>query len=313
VHEALVPIFYATLAAACFGGQLVLTMRSFAYVDPQTSSMITIGTCVTIFWLLSPFLLKAEYFTNPGMWVFFANGLIHPLFSLYLAFEATKRMGSTVSATISAIAPLFATTGAVLVLGEHITLIFLMGTICTVMGIMILSWQRQSHISWALPALVFPLGAAAIRGANHNIGKFGLQLLPSPYFASLVSFTVSFVGAKSADPATKTKRYVERACRNMHCHGCSQHVFSTSLWTGSCGFPNNLYLSIVYPSHESIISSGAVQVDPIDRSGTGGCRCHLDQYSVAQLFSTSEAKMKAQDLHSCRLAGFQPFIMNDGL
>jgi drug/metabolite transporter (DMT)-like permease len=195
VHEALVPILYAMVAAACFGGQLVMTMRSFAYADPQTSSMISIGTCVTIFWLLSPFLLKAEYFTNPGMWIFFGNGLIHPLFSLYLSFEASKRMGSTVSATISAIAPLFATTGAVLVLGEHITLIFLMGTICTVLGIMILSWKRHGHINWALPALVFPLGAAAIRGANHNIGKFGLQLLPSPYFASLVSFTVSFVGA----------------------------------------------------------------------------------------------------------------------
>jgi uncharacterized membrane protein len=70
-----------------------------------------------------------------------------------------------------------------------------MGTVCTVLGIMILSWKRQSHINWALPALVFPLGAAVIRGANHNIGKFGLQLLPSPYFAGLVSFTVSSVAA----------------------------------------------------------------------------------------------------------------------
>jgi drug/metabolite transporter (DMT)-like permease len=195
VNEALVPILFALIAAACFGGQLVLTMRSFAYADPQTSSMITIGTCVIIFWLLSPFLLKAEYFTGPAMWVFIGNGLIHPLFSLHLSFEASKRMGSTVSATIAAIAPLFATIGAVLALGEHVTLIFLLGTICTVLGIMILSWKRQSHINWALSALVFPLGAAVIRGANHNIAKFGLQLLPSPYFASLVSFTVSFFGA----------------------------------------------------------------------------------------------------------------------
>ena len=195
MYETLYPILYALITASCFGGQLVMTVRSFAYVDPQTSSMISIGTCVAIFWLLSPFLLKAEYFTNPGMWVFFANGLIHPVFSIYLAFEASKRMGPTVSATISAVTPLFATTGAVLLLGEHITVIFLMGTLCTVAGIMILSWKRQGHFNWALPVLVFPLGAAAIRGANHIIGKFGLQLLPSPYFASLVSFTVSFVGA----------------------------------------------------------------------------------------------------------------------
>jgi uncharacterized membrane protein len=62
-------------------------------------------------------------------------------------------------------------------------------------GIMVLSWKRQGPTNWALSALLFPIGAAAIRGANHIVGKFGLEILPSPYFASLVSFTVSFTGA----------------------------------------------------------------------------------------------------------------------
>lgn len=193
--ETLVPVLYATMAAVCFGGQVVLTMRSFAHVEPQTSAMISIGTSVGIFWLLAPFLLKTEYFSNSGMWVFAGNGLIHPIFSIYLAYEAAKRMGPTVSATVSGTTPLFATAGAVLVLGEHITIAFLVGTIVTVAGIMVLSWKRQGHTKWALWALIFPIGAAAIRGANHNIGKFGLELLPSPYFASLVSFTISFLGS----------------------------------------------------------------------------------------------------------------------
>lgn len=193
--ETLVPVLYATMAAVCFGGQVVLTMRSFAHVEPQTSAMISIGTSVGIFWLLAPFLLKTEYFSNSGMWVFAGNGLIHPIFSIYLAYEAAKRMGPTVSATVSATTPLFATAGAVLALGEHITIAFLVGTIVTVAGVMVLSWKRQGHTKWALWALIFPIGAAAIRGANHNIGKFGLELLPSPYFASLVSFTISFLGS----------------------------------------------------------------------------------------------------------------------
>jgi len=195
MDQALVPILYAAFAAFCFGGQVVVTMRSFTYVDPQTSSMISIGTCVVIFWLLSPFLLKAEYLANPGIWIFFVNGLIHPLFSIYLAYEAAKRMGPTVSATISATAPLFATAGAVLVLGEHITIMLLMGTIGTVVGIMVLSWKEQGRRDWALWALILPIGAAVIRGINHNLGKFGLEMLPSPYFAGLVSFTVSFIGS----------------------------------------------------------------------------------------------------------------------
>jgi drug/metabolite transporter (DMT)-like permease len=188
-------ILYATMASAFFGAQVVLTMRSLNYVDPQTSSMISMGTCVLIFWLLAPFLLRIEYFRNPGIWIFFANGLIHPLFSMYLAFEATKRMGATVSATIAATAPLFASAGAVLALGEHLTVALLIGTLGTVVGVMVLSWKRQGPTNWALSALLLPIGAAAIRGANHMVGKLGLEILPSPYFASLVSFTVSFTGA----------------------------------------------------------------------------------------------------------------------
>jgi len=195
MDQSLIPIFYATFAAVCFGGQVVVTMRSFSHVDPQTSSMISIGTCVAIYWLLSPFLLKADYLANPGTWIFMMNGLIHPLFSIYLAFEATKRMGPTVAATISATAPLFATAGAVLVLGEHMTVMLLLGTVGTVVGVMVLSWNQQGHRHWALWTLILPLGAAVIRGVNHNLGKFGLQMLPSPYYASLVSFTVSFFGS----------------------------------------------------------------------------------------------------------------------
>ena len=157
--------------------------------------MISIGTCALIFWFLSPFLLHTEYFLNPGMWIFSAVGIFHPLFSLYLSFEATERMGPTVAATISGTTPLFATAVAVLVMGEHITIVFLMGTFGTILGIMTLSWKRQEHIDWALPALLFPLGASAIRGVVQNIGKFGLQQLPSPYFACLITFQVSFLGA----------------------------------------------------------------------------------------------------------------------
>jgi drug/metabolite transporter (DMT)-like permease len=194
-ETSLISILYATMTAAFFGGQVVLTMRSLSYVDPQTSSMISMGTCVLVFWLLAPFLLRIEYFRNPGMWIFFANGLIHPLFSMYLAFEATKRMGATVSATIAATAPLFASAGAVLALGEHLTVALLTGTLGTVVGVMVLSGKRQGPTNWALSALLLPIGAASIRGANHMVAKFGLEILPSPYFASLVSFTVSFTGA----------------------------------------------------------------------------------------------------------------------
>jgi transporter family protein len=71
----------------------------------------------------------------------------------------------------------------------------LLGTVGTVVGVMVLSWKQQGQRDWALWALILPIGAAVIRGVNQNLGKFGLEMLPSPYFASFVSFTVSFIGS----------------------------------------------------------------------------------------------------------------------
>ncbi|MFC1869221.1 EamA family transporter [Thermodesulfobacteriota bacterium] len=191
----MVPIIHAIIAAFFFGAQAVVASRSFKYVDPQTSSMIAIGTCVVFFWLLAPFKMNADYFRNPGMLVFMANGLIHPLFSMYLVFEANKRMGATVSSTISSTTPLFAAACAALMLGEKPSISLLMGTLGTILGVMILSWKRSGPTNWALAALFFPIGTAIVRGMNQTIGKFGLEMLPSPFYASIVSFTISFAGS----------------------------------------------------------------------------------------------------------------------
>ena len=188
------PVLFALLAAVFFGGQGVPIMRGLKYVTPLTGTMISMGTCVLIFWLLAPFLLRAAYWLSPGLWIFIANGLVYPLFSMYLSFEGTRRLGATICATISATAPFFSAAGALLLLGEHINLHLIMGTLGTVAGVMILSWKRSGSAKWALSALIFPIGVALIRGASHNMGKFGLNILPSPYFAGLVTFTVSFAG-----------------------------------------------------------------------------------------------------------------------
>jgi len=50
-----------------FSGQVVLAMRSLAYVDAQTASMITMGAVVLILWMIAPFMLKADYFRNLGI------------------------------------------------------------------------------------------------------------------------------------------------------------------------------------------------------------------------------------------------------
>ena len=187
----LMPVGLALLAAALFGAQAVLAGRSLRHVDPPTGAMMTIVTAGLTFWLLLLWQIHTVDWRSPAVWVFASNGILHPMVSMFLSFEANRRMGPTVSATIAATSPLFATAGAVLWLGEGLSPEVVLGTLGTVAGIAVLSWQRSSARSWGLVALVFPTGAALVRAFNHVWGKYGLRILAAPLLAATLSFTVS--------------------------------------------------------------------------------------------------------------------------
>jgi len=186
-------VLLSLVASLFFGLQAVLAKRSLATLNAQAGAMITIVTATVGFWVVAPWLMESRHWSSPGLWVFVVNGFIHPTMSMYLSFEANRRMGATISATIAATAPLFAATGAVLALGETLTSTILMGTLGIVAGIIFLTWKRQDTYVWAITALFFPLGAAMVRAFNHVFAKYGLEMLDSGYFAATISFSTSAV------------------------------------------------------------------------------------------------------------------------
>jgi drug/metabolite transporter (DMT)-like permease len=188
-------LLFAVVASFFFGFSVLTSKQGLRYVDAQTGSMISIATTVTIYTLIAPFFVKWEYWTSPGIWLFLGNGLIHPMISMAMSFEATRRMGATVSSTVSSTSPWFATIGAVLLLGEALTLSNLLGTLATVAGIMVLTYDPGRKRAWKRTDLLFALAAAVVRGSNNLIGKFGLDLLPVPFMAAWLSFSVSLTGA----------------------------------------------------------------------------------------------------------------------
>ena len=195
LDSSIIPILLATGAAIFFGSNIVITRKGLNYLDAQTGSMISIGAAVLFYLLFSPWWMRAEDWFSPGIFVFMLGGLLHPLASQVLAFESNRRIGPTISATFCATAPFFATITAMLFLNESLTLVNGLGTLLTVAGIMILSWDRKGVAVIVVPALLLASGAAIIRGVNHTIGKFGLSLMPNPFMAAFVSFTVAFLGA----------------------------------------------------------------------------------------------------------------------
>jgi drug/metabolite transporter, DME family len=187
----LLPVLLALLAAALFGLQAVVARRALRYVNAQTGAMITICTAGLIFWSLLVWRLDRVVWSSPALWVFASNGLLHPMVSMLLSWEANRRMGATVSATISATAPLFATAAAVSLLGESLSAQVGLGTLGIVFGVAVLSWQGRSSRAWPALALLLPTGAAMVRAFQQVWGRFGLTLLSAPLLAATLSFSVS--------------------------------------------------------------------------------------------------------------------------
>ena len=158
--ESLVPVLLALAAACCFGVSSVIAKRGLAHIDAHTGSLISIGTVVVLYLLIAPFWMRATDWFSVGFWVFVLNGLIHPMLSMYMALEATDRIGPTVAATFSSTAPLFAALTAVVFLGEVLNPLIAAGTLGTVGGVMMLSWSRRGIPRLVQAALLFATGAA---------------------------------------------------------------------------------------------------------------------------------------------------------
>ena len=74
----LTPVVYALGGAFFFGLMPIFMNRGVVQIGAQAGAMITIGTAAALYTLATPLWMRPEYFASPALWVFLANGLIHP-------------------------------------------------------------------------------------------------------------------------------------------------------------------------------------------------------------------------------------------
>ena len=181
------------MAATLFGISALPAKRGLLFVNVETGCLITMATTWLVCLLLGPLWMRTEDWFTAGFWVFALTGLIHPYLSMYASLEALKRAGTTVASTLAATAPFFSTLGAVVLLGEDLTVMVALATVGIVAGVMVLTFDGRRMARVIRVALIFASIAAVIRGSTHVIGKWGLELLPNPFMATFVAFSVGLV------------------------------------------------------------------------------------------------------------------------
>ena len=197
VHCAWLPILVALSAAFFFGMAGLTSKKGMTHIEPQVAVVISLGASFVGFTLTAPLWMRSDDWFSAGFWVFVINGLMHPLLSTYFWMEAIQRAGATVASTLTATAPLFGAATAVLFLGERMELLLALGIVTTICGVITLSYGPMGVTQVMKIALLFATGAAVVRGLNHTVGRFGMELMPNPMMAAFISSGVAFAGALS--------------------------------------------------------------------------------------------------------------------
>ncbi|MBT7667709.1 MAG: DMT family transporter [Rhodospirillaceae bacterium] len=181
----LAPILLALTSAMLFAVSIQVLHRGLRSTDSETGSVVQIGATGAWYWL------------TPAALIFAAIGLFKPFLSANASLLSVHYLGPTPTSTLAATSPLFGAAFGVLILGEQLTLPIVVGTIAIVGGCILLAQKGRggARASWPMWALLLPLAAAFIRTAGDAMTKFAMLDLPSPYFAGLVSFSVSLIVA----------------------------------------------------------------------------------------------------------------------
>ncbi len=195
-EAAFLPVALSLASAFLFALGMQVQNLGLGHADPRSGTLVNIATTCLMYWLVAPFFVESWYWLTEAAALFALVGLFRPVLSANLAIAGVKLMGPTLTSGLAATNPIFAAAFAVFLLGETLTWPVAIGTGAVVAGVGVAAMRPGGMArDWPLWAIGLPLGAAFLRAVGHPITMIGFKELPSPYFAGLVSYSVSFLVA----------------------------------------------------------------------------------------------------------------------
>ena len=227
-------IILAFVSATFLGTALVLTQFGLRYVAPLPGAAISIPSFTLAFLLLSPLLLRNQTIMWSAVPIFAAVGVVFPSVLTLLTFEGNRLLGPVITGALGNLSPLFAVTLAVILLGEPLRTLQIMGLLVIVAGVLIITVRRPQDVgNWRSWWLLLPLGAAALRGLIQPVIKIGLEIWPSPIAAGLTGYIVSAL-VVLIFARIRTGRFVTKA------------PLAGRLWFVAVGLSNGIGVLLMY-------------------------------------------------------------------
>lgn len=184
----------ALAAAVCFATALILTQYGLRTMPSWRSPLYSICGSAVMAWVLAIFFVDPATFQAKAALIFAGVGVVFPVVVSILAVRSNERLGPAVAGAVGNVTPLFAVLGAVLFLGESLSVGQMAGLALVIAGIALLALRGGAGgRRWSVWVLLLPLCAAAIRGSIQPAIKNGLTLWHEPMAATAIGYTVSAI------------------------------------------------------------------------------------------------------------------------
>ena len=186
-------VFLAIGGAFFIGLSSTIVRIGLRHSNVLSAALMSMLSCLVVSVIISFFIIPPALFAGPAVLYFIASGVLGPFIARLLFFVGIDRVGASIASPLNEIKPLYATIGALVLLGERLTLSIAFGTLLIIAGAAAISLDESGgHIEkkWSKKDLIFPLLAGPCFGAAQVLRKMGLNITPEPLLGLTVQNAV---------------------------------------------------------------------------------------------------------------------------
>ena len=180
----------SALCAAC---ATLLIQRGLQRSNFYAGAWINVVVGAVAAWSATLLIVPWHAYTWRAVPYFVFSGVVGTAGGRLFRVLAIQKVGAPVAAAINNLAPLVATGLAILVLGEHVTLPILGGTLIIVAGTILLSLSGR-YVGFRVRDLAYPFIAASCFGTVAVVRKLGLSAA-GPLFDAAINVTAALVAS----------------------------------------------------------------------------------------------------------------------
>ncbi len=187
------PQLFAWLTAVSFAFANISVRRGMEYSTPLTATFVSLVIHTVSLWIVVALTVGIPEVATTALLAIVVTGIVQPIMR-HCHYTGIHMIGTSRAVTLRNTFPLPAVLIGILILGEPITPLGIIGTLLVVIGIVFTSWRIDQHLtSFRWTYLLYPIATALITAGVHPLRRYAMVQSHEPLFFTAIVGPVSLL------------------------------------------------------------------------------------------------------------------------